>query len=101
MKTITPYHAFDLIRNKMCLLLDVREEDEYKALHIQDSLLMPLSCFDPDHLPHTTHPVIVYCRSGARSAHAATLISSIHPELEVYNLEGGILEWQRQGFDVI
>lgn len=100
MKTITPYHAFDLIRQKMCLLIDVREDDEYTAHHIKEAILMPLSSFDPQDIPHSTHPIIVYCRSGARSAHAATLICSLFPELDVYNLEGGILQWQRQGYEV-
>jgi rhodanese-related sulfurtransferase len=40
--------------------------------------------------PHT--PVYVYCRSGARSAHAQRVLLEKGFD-EVYNLKGGILAW--------
>ncbi len=43
----------------------------------------------------TQRPVAVYCRSGRRSARAASLLSS--QGLAVTNLDGGVLAWQDAG----
>lgn len=40
-------------------------------------------------------PVVVFCRSGARSLQAGMFLSH-QGWPEVYNLEGGILAWARQ-----
>ena len=37
-------------------------------------------------------PIILYCRSGNRSSMSANKISKLGFK-EIYNLEGGILEW--------
>ena len=40
-----------------------------------------------------TKTVVVYCRSGKRSAEAVNFITTKLNLSEVYNLEGGILAW--------
>jgi rhodanese-related sulfurtransferase len=45
-------------------------------------------------------PVYVYCRSGNRSGRAARIMKGLGFK-EVYNLEGGILAWQRKGKPVV
>ena len=76
------------------VLLDVRTPDEYAAGHIPGSLLIP---FDEikvksDQLPQDKNTeIVVYCRSGRRSAIAAdTLISLGYAK--IYDL-GAISSW--------
>ena len=76
------------------VLLDVRTPDEYAAGHIPGSLLIP---FDEikvksDQLPQNKNTeIVVYCRSGRRSAIAAdTLISLGYAK--IYDL-GAISSW--------
>lgn len=45
-------------------------------------------------------PVFVYCRSGARSGRAMSIMKQQGFQ-EVYNLAGGIGAWQQAGFPVI
>ena len=46
-----------------------------------------------------TKPIFVYCRVGGRSAKAADKLSQMGFK-EVYNLEGGIIQWTESGFPV-
>ena len=73
-------------------LIDVRDPYEYELVNI-DGTLMPLGQIDHyvDQVA-TDRPVIVYCRSGARSAKAIYLLEQ-HGFKNLYNLKGGILAW--------
>lgn len=46
-----------------------------------------------------SRPVFVYCRSGARSGNAMSLMHKAGFK-EVYNLSGGILAWQQSGGEI-
>ena len=75
-------------------LLDVRQPGEYEKSRIPGARLIPL----PDLLNHIEElslekPVIVYWAVGGRSRAAAQLLSG-QGFKEVYNLKGGIKEWQ-------
>lgn len=89
---ITPNEA----REKMAagiLLLDVRTADEYAQGHIPGAKNLPLDDLDRalTEYPDQTRPLIVYCRSGARSARAAAWLAHAG-YAAVYDL-GGILSW--------
>ena len=78
-------------------LIDVRTEAEVAqgmidgAVHIPLHLL-PLRATD---VPQDK-PVIIYCRSGARSAQAcAYMAAQGFPNM--HNLAGGIMSWARSG----
>jgi rhodanese-related sulfurtransferase/rubrerythrin len=75
-------------------LLDVRMEPEYEEFHLPGAVLLPLPEL-PDRLERLdrTKPVVVYCRSGMRSAAAATLLSGAGFS-RVVNMLGGVMAWQ-------
>lgn len=77
-------------------LLDVRESFEREICHI-GGLHIPLSLFTSELAKQslqTTQPIIVYCKSGVRSATVCQHLREIGFN-EVYNLTGGILNWIR------
>ncbi len=79
---------------KTPLLIDVREPDEFASGHIPDSINVPLGNV-LDGLNNLElekdAPVMLYCRSGRRSAEAAqTLLDAGYTN--VYDL-GGIIDW--------
>ncbi len=78
-------------------LLDVREVNEYQAANL-DGALIPLGQL-PFRLheleEHREEPVVVLCRSGARSAQAVQLLRERGFEQAV-NLKGGIHAWSDQ-----
>ena len=81
------------------ILVDVRTEDEYNSGYIENSLNIDYFSnefsVNADKLDKTI-PIILYCRSGKRSSMSANKISKLGFK-EIYNLEGGILEWIEEG----
>lgn len=75
------------------LLLDVREPLEWEIAHLDDAVLMPVA-----QVPHrvnelsTADEIVVYCKSGARSARVTNFLRDLGFR-KVKNLAGGIDEW--------
>ncbi len=99
--SISPAEVYEIITNdEDYVILDVRTQDEYNEGHLDKALLIPVDDFQKvaDILPEDK-PIIVYCRSGARSRKAAEILVR-NGFSQVYDM-GGILEWQEEGFPVI
>ena len=84
------------------LILDVREPAEFTGPlgHIAGARLLPLGelAARSGELPRD-RPIVTVCRSGSRSAQAATLLQRAGFE-RVANLAGGMLRWRAQRFPV-
>jgi rhodanese-related sulfurtransferase len=95
---ITPQELFLKLKDDAVILIDVREKNEFDRGYIPKALLFPLSTFSPKDFMLIEKPIVFYCKSGARSAHACEEVHNIDPKKEVYNLQGGILAWIEAGF---
>ena len=88
-----------------CLLIDVREVDEYAAGHIRGANLCPLSTFHQSFTLETApqyKKLVFQCRSGKRSDTACHIVAELHPEHDgIYNLEGGIMAWMAAGLPIV
>jgi len=95
-KDIPPQEAQKLLEQDV-LFVDVREPEEFAQVRIQGAQLIPLSEFAGRYreIP-TTRPVVLYCRSGNRSAQAAGWLAT-KGYTNLLNLEGGILSWYQSG----
>jgi len=85
------------------LLLDVREPDEYAAVHAVNAKLIPLGEVGArlkEIEAYKDKPVAVICRSGRRSAQAVSLLQE-SGFTQVVNVEGGTQAWVQAGLDVI
>lgn len=90
------------LKSGECILIDVREADEYAAAHIRGANLCPLSTFHQGFKLETypQHKKIVFqCRSGKRSDTACHIAIELYPDQQdsMYNLEGGIIAWTANG----
>lgn len=76
-------------------VLDVREQDEWEAGHIEGALHIPLSELGGrvDDVP--TDQTLVVCKAGGRSAQATAFLTQ-HGR-DVVNLDGGMLDWEAAG----
>ena len=86
-----------LAANPAPFVLDVREPQEYTGElgHIAGSVLIPLRELADrasELIPHKAGPMVVVCRSGVRSTTAAAMLSALGFD-EVYNLQGGMIDW--------
>jgi len=76
------------------ILLDVRTDEEYNAEHIEGAVLIPdyeIGSRAETDLPDKTALVLVYCRSGRRSANAANELIGMG-YTSIYDF-GGIIDW--------
>ena len=83
------------------ILLDVRTGDEYNSAHISGATLIPVSelCNRTEEL-NKSKQIVVYCRSGHRSAAASGILVE-NGFKNVYNLLGGINAWEDRGYPVV
>ena len=76
-------------------LLDVRTREEFAAGHIPGAVCLPVEEVSAETaaavLPQTDGEILVYCRSGRRSALAAKSLAALGYS-RVYDF-GGILSW--------
>ena len=74
-------------------LLDVRQPEEYRAVHIPGAVLIPLGELEARHGElDRGKRIITYCRSGHRSMAAAIALCGLGFK-GIHHLEGGILNW--------
>ena len=77
-------------------LIDVREAHEREFANIGgDHILMGEIAQNIDKISKTKE-VVIYCRSGIRSARVANFLEKNHGFNNLYNLTGGILAWSDQ-----
>lgn len=84
-------------------LVDVRSPAEMAQGILPGAEPMPLHLV-PLHeaeLRASDRPVVIYCRTGARSAQACMYLAARDPGTDYINLRGGIVDWARQGFEIV
>ncbi|MFD3005481.1 rhodanese-like domain-containing protein [Thermus tengchongensis] len=83
------------------VVVDVRTPQEFAEGHVPGAINLPVENVAQwaDTLPKDK-PVYLYCRSGNRSRQAAEYLKK-KGYTNLYNLEGGILAIQREGFPLV
>ena len=84
-----------LLHQPDAVLIDVREEPEYLTGHAVDAQLLPVDEITEESagmiIPDKHSTVLVYCRTGRRSARAAKMLESLGYE-SIYDM-GGLVGW--------
>lgn len=100
---LSPRAAAQLLEKEGVALVDVRTPSEYAEGHIEGAV--NLNFFGPrfeeelGKLPKD-RPILLYCKTGVRSARAAEMFRDVGFE-KVYDLGGGISAWTRTGLPLI
>ena len=93
--SITAQEAKALMDNGDVIVVDVREEYEYREGYIPGAVSLPISVMGPDSGKDITadkdSTILIYCRSGNRSKVAASYFVEMG-YTNVYEF-GGILDW--------
>ncbi len=108
-KQMQPVEVFEIIKkdknkdSKEVVVLDARTQQEYLAGHLDNALNI-------DFLAHSidvslekldkNKTYIVYCQSGQRSGEMSKIMSRMG-FASVYNMQGGIIQWNIDGFKII
>lgn len=99
---LRPAEAVQVINHQNAVIVDVRTDKEYQEGHIVNALHIPLGVLEnrvSELKNYKTTSLIMVCRSGARSASAATILKKQGFE-EVNNLNGGMLAWSSANLPV-
>ena len=91
---ITAQEAQEMMDQENVIILDVRTEAEFAEGHIPNAVLLPdteIKQRAEEVLPDKEQTILVYCRSGRRSALAAQELADMG-YTNVYDF-GGILDW--------
>ena len=95
-QTITGAQAKEMIdADDTVIILDVRSQEEYDTGHIEGALLIPDTQITEDAealLTDKDATILVYCRSGRRSALAAADLAELG-YTGIYDF-GGIIDWE-------
>ncbi|MFY0673152.1 MAG: rhodanese-like domain-containing protein [Bacteroidia bacterium] len=101
-ETISPVDWKETFEKEKGKIVDVRTADEFEDSFIEGAVNidynLPTFAVTIEKLGKVT-PLFLYCRSGARAKNAMDLLQSKGFE-KVYNLDGGIMKWEFDGFEV-
>jgi rhodanese-related sulfurtransferase len=97
MKEVTVQELKQMIDDKVDFqLIDVREEHEFETANLGGELIPLGVVIDQSDRISRNKPVIIHCRSGARSAAAVRELESRYGFNNLANLKGGILAWSKE-----
>lgn len=100
---IRPQEAVRLINHEDAVIVDVRDDQEFREGHILNALLIPYGLMEErlqELEPYKARPLVVYCRTGQRAAHACALLQKQGFQ-RLYKLSGGILAWRGADLPVV
>lgn len=98
MPEVSPAQVAEALANGNVFVLDVREDDEWEAGHIDGATHMALGSLDTSALPSDV-PIVAVCRSGGRSGKATEAIAVAG--LDVANMTGGMKAWSAAGLPFV
>jgi rhodanese-related sulfurtransferase len=95
-KEVNPGEATRLLNHENAIMIDMRDDKDYREGHIVNAVNLPTGNSE---IPATLNkyrerPVIVYCQRGQKSTALCNRLSKQGFE-SVYNLQGGVLAWQK------
>ena len=101
-----PYISVEALQNesKNIILLDSREEKEFKTSHLKNAIYVGYDFFNLDSvqskLKNKNSKIVVYCSLGVRSEDVSEKLKKAGYS-NVYNLYGGIFEWKNNDLEVL
>ncbi len=85
------------------VVLDIRTLEEFNDAHLADAVMVDFYAEDfADQLDTLDKdvPYVLYCRTGNRSSDAVNTMEDLG-FVEVYEIDGGIVNWYDQGYPVV
>jgi phage shock protein E len=101
---VSPERAADVIGEDPAglVVLDIRTPEEFAEVRIADAINVDF--YAPDFADQLdvldkSDPYVMYCRTGNRSSEAIETMKELGFE-EVYEIDGGIVNWYDSGYPV-
>jgi rhodanese-related sulfurtransferase len=98
-ESISPKEASAMYTGQKAVIVDVREDSEWNEQRIPGAIHIPLAQLNErlsELKQYKDSPVITQCRTGGRSAKALDVLKTAGFS-KVYNMDGGIMAWDKAG----
>ncbi|MBK9106872.1 MAG: HesA/MoeB/ThiF family protein [Saprospiraceae bacterium] len=94
-ETINWKDAMDVLqKEKHALLIDVREKDELPTTELLNCHQIPLRQLENEIIKlQAADSFILFCQTGTRSGHAASLLKAMFPNKHIYSIIGGLRDF--------
>ena len=95
-QALGPSDVVRVLNKDDAIVLDVRDDSEVRQGRIKGARHIPVKELRErlgELQKYREKPVVVYCRTGNRSAHASEVLTA-HGFTNVINLHGGVVAWQ-------
>lgn len=102
LQLVTTEEMQELMSLEDMQLVDVRTPSEYLEGHVPNAQNIDFLGENFDEQIQSldkSKPIIVYCKSGGRSAKCASKLAALGFE-KIYDLEGGFSQWEFKGLEV-
>jgi len=102
LQLVTTEEMQELMNLEEMQLVDVRTPSEYLEGHVPNAQNIDFLDENFDEQIQSldkSKPIIVYCKSGGRSAKCASKLAALGFE-KIYDLEGGFSQWEFKGLEV-
>jgi len=101
---VSPSKAAEVIADQPdgLVVLDIRTPEEFNEARLADAIMVDYYAADfADQLDQLDKnvPYVLYCRTGNRSSDAVKTMKELG-FTEVYEIDGGIVNWYEQGYPV-
>jgi sulfur dioxygenase len=101
---ISAQDTFKIIEDSNTLIIDVREDYEYSGNlgHIKNSKLIPMGEISNNlniFKENSDKKIILVCRSGSRSLHAARYLNKLGLN-NILSLNGGMIKWNQLSYPI-
>jgi len=101
---VSPAKAAEIIDDSPegLVILDIRTLEEFNEARLPDAIMVDYYAADfADQLDRLDKdvPYVLYCRTGNRTSDTAKTMKKLG-FVEVYEIDGGIVEWYGQGYPV-
>ena len=100
---LEPQELIDVLASQDVHFVDVRTPKEFSQGHIANAINIDYksSSFEKEiEKLDTLKPIVIYCRSGKRSAMSTKILDKSGFD-EIYDLKGGVLNWIKQGEELV
>jgi rhodanese-related sulfurtransferase len=100
---ISPDDARGQVNGGGAILIDVREEDDWREGHAEGATHLSRGMIEleiEEQIPDLTKPIICYCGGGSRSALVAESLQKMGYE-NVRSIAGGLRAWKEAGLPMV
>jgi len=100
---LSPYAATALMNEGDTLVLDVRDDKEFKSGHLLNAMSMPVNKLDErmhEIDKYKDRKVVLYCDNGMRTSRATSKLKK-NGFANLHTLQGGLAAWEKASLPTV